>query len=41
MTRAELDGRKQITELMRFFRKYVPGFEAAYIAQSGHNHLCP
>jgi hypothetical protein len=35
LTRAELEGRRQVAELTRFFRKYVPGFEAAYVAQSG------
>lgn len=35
LTRAELEGRRQVAELARFFRKYVPGFEEAYIAQSG------
>ncbi len=35
LTRAELEGRRQVAELTRFFRKYVPGFEAAYVQQSG------
>ena len=35
LTRAELEGRKQVAELTRFFRKYVPGFEKAYVQQSG------
>ncbi len=35
LTRAELEGRRQVAELTRFFRKYVPGFEKAYVAQSG------
>jgi hypothetical protein len=35
LTRAELEGRRQVAELTRFFRKYVPGFEAAYVAQTG------
>ena len=35
LTRAELEGRRQIAELTRFFRKYVPGFEKAYVHQSG------
>ncbi len=35
LTRAELEARRQVAELTRFFRKYVPGFEKAYVAQSG------
>lgn len=35
LTRAELEGRRQVAELTRFFRKYVPGFEEAYVQQSG------
>jgi len=35
LTRAEIEGRRQVAELTRFFRKYVPGFEGAYVAQSG------
>jgi hypothetical protein len=35
LTRAELEGRRQVAELTRFFRKYVPGFDAAYVGQSG------
>ena len=35
LTRAELEGRRQVAELTRFFRKYVPGFEKAYVQQSG------
>lgn len=35
LTRAELEGRRQVAQLTRFFRKYVPGFETAYVQQSG------
>ncbi len=35
LTRAELEARRQVAELTRFFRKHVPGFEKAYVAQSG------
>jgi glycine/D-amino acid oxidase-like deaminating enzyme len=35
LTRAELEGRRQIAELTQFFRRYVPGFEKVYVRQSG------
>ncbi|MCL2358943.1 FAD-dependent oxidoreductase [Candidatus Bathycorpusculum sp.] len=35
LTHAELDGQRQIAELTRFFRNYVPGFEKASVRQSG------
>jgi glycine/D-amino acid oxidase-like deaminating enzyme len=35
LTRAELEGRRQVAQLTTFFRKYVPGFERAYVQQSG------
>ena len=35
LTRAEMEGRRQIAQLTSFFRKYVPGFEKAYVEQSG------
>ncbi len=35
LTRAEIEGRRQIAQLTSFFRKYVPGFEKAYVEQSG------
>ena len=34
---AEMEARRQIRQLVAFFRKYVPGFEQAYVAQSGVN----
>jgi hypothetical protein len=35
LTAASIEGRKQITEILKFLRKYVPGFENAYIVDSG------
>lgn len=35
LTRAEIEGRRQIAQLTNFFRKYVPGFEKAYVEQAG------
>ncbi|MCO5166015.1 MAG: FAD-dependent oxidoreductase [Planctomycetes bacterium] len=35
LTRAEWEARRQLRQLAAFFRKYVPGFEAAYVVQSG------
>lgn len=35
LTRAEIEGRRQNMELFHFYRKYVPGFENAYIIQMG------
>lgn len=37
LTYAEWEGRRQLRQLIAFFRKYVPGFEQAYVAQSGVN----
>ena len=34
LTQAELIGRRQIAQLIAFFRKCVPGFEKAYVQQS-------
>lgn len=34
---AEWAGRQQMRQIAAFFRKYVPGFESAYVAQSGVN----
>lgn len=34
---AEWESRRQLRQLAAFFRKYVPGFEDAYVAQSGVN----
>ena len=34
---AEWMGRRQMRQIAAFFRKYVPGFERAYVAQSGVN----
>jgi len=31
LTRAEIEGRQQVIQLMRFFRKYLPGFENAIL----------
>ncbi len=35
LTLAELKGRRQVAQLTAFLRKYVPGFEKAYIDQTG------
>jgi hypothetical protein len=35
LTRAEWESRRQMRQLTAFLRKYVPGFERAYVAQSG------
>jgi hypothetical protein len=35
LTRAALENRRQMREIAGFFIKYVPGFEKAYITQSG------
>lgn len=37
MTRAEVEARKRLPELMRFIRRYVPGAENAVLAVSGPN----
>ncbi len=34
-TRAELESRRQMRQIAAFLRHYVPGFERAYVAQSG------
>ncbi|MDO8587817.1 MAG: FAD-dependent oxidoreductase [Armatimonadota bacterium] len=35
LTRAEIEGRRQMMSLMRFFRDCAPGFESCYLARSG------
>jgi hypothetical protein len=35
LTAAEALGRQQVDQIARFLRDYVPGFEAAYVAQTG------
>jgi glycine/D-amino acid oxidase-like deaminating enzyme len=35
LTRAEIEGREQVQELIRFFRKYVPGFERCTLVDTG------
>ena len=35
LTRAERESRRQLDRLAAFFRRYVPGFARAYVAQSG------
>lgn len=37
MTYAEWESRRQLRQLAAFFKKYVPGFEEAYVGQSGVN----
>jgi len=35
LTRAEWQARRQMRQIAAFLRKYVPGFERSYVAQSG------
>ena len=35
MTEAEIEGRRQVDELVRFLKKYVSGFENAYLMKTG------
>lgn len=35
LTRAEIAARRQMQQIMRFLNDYVPGFETAYVVQSG------
>ncbi len=35
LTHAEWQGRRQVRQIAAFLKKYVPGFENAYLAQSG------
>jgi hypothetical protein len=35
LTRAELEGREQVQQLIRFFRTYVPGFERCTLVDTG------
>jgi hypothetical protein len=35
LTRAEWESRRQMQQIVAFLRKYVPGFERSYVAQSG------
>jgi len=37
LTRAEWQARRQMSQIAAFLRRYVPGFEKAYVAQSGVN----
>ncbi len=34
LTRAEMEGRRQVRMIAAFFRRYVPGFERSYLLQS-------
>jgi len=34
LTRAEIEGRRQMMALVAFFRKYIPGFEDCYLARA-------
>lgn len=35
LSRAEIEGRRQVREYLEVFRRYVPGYEAAYVIDSG------
>jgi hypothetical protein len=35
LTRAELEGRRQVRQIARFLRDYVPGFSETYVAETG------
>lgn len=35
MSYAEWEGRRQVKQIAAFFKKYVPGFEESYVAQTG------
>lgn len=35
LTRAEIEARRQMQQIIGFLNRYVPGFETAYVAQSG------
>jgi hypothetical protein len=35
LTRASIEGRKQVKEIVQFLNKYVPGFEEAYLLDTG------
>ncbi len=35
LTEAEIEGRKQIREIMAFMQRYIPGFEEAYLVSTG------
>lgn len=35
LTQGEIEGRKQVMEITRFFQQHVPGFEHAYLSQVG------
>ncbi|MGQ3684173.1 MAG: FAD-dependent oxidoreductase [Candidatus Loosdrechtia sp.] len=37
LTHAEREGRRQMHQIFQFLQRYVPGFEKAYIVQSGVN----
>jgi hypothetical protein len=35
LTRAEYEGRRQVQQIARFLKEYVPGFEESYVVQTG------
>jgi hypothetical protein len=38
LTKAELDARRQVWECLRFYRKYIPGAENAYIISTAYQY---
>jgi len=37
LTQAEIEGRKQAQQILKFLKEYIPGFEDSYLIQTGPN----